>query len=271
MTKNKFKKILVIIILFIVIFFLSKKIFIVNSFDNYDTLIENDKEVKQNENEIVEDDSEIETEKEHLSFFERIVKERKQILKKVLETTKEYSDKTSRISIKGNDTLLVGDSRAYGLSYVVDGVDYITVSGVFDEELKYYLTLLDKKYKKVIIISSVNNVLSDSKHGDVLTQATMDDINELLMEAKNRVQRGGNLYYYDNELGDKYEKVNEFFKTVISNLEKEYKDSLTILHPEYSIKNSESLDGLHFASINENKLLWYSILEFINKTENNKA
>ena len=52
---------------------------------------------------------------------------------------------------------------------------------------------------------------------------------------------------------------------------KEYKDSLTILHPEYSIKNSESLDGLHFASINENKLLWYSILEFINKTENNKA
>ena len=54
MTKNKFKKILVIIILFIVIFFLSKKIFIVNSFDNYDTLIENDKEVKQNENEIVD-------------------------------------------------------------------------------------------------------------------------------------------------------------------------------------------------------------------------
>lgn len=227
----------------------------VNDFGDYDNAIENKKE------------DEAELEKKHLSFFERIVVERKQKLKKILETEKEYSDKTSRISIKGNDILLVGDSRAYGLSYVVDGVDYITISGGFDEELKYYLTLLDKKYKKVILVSSVNNVLSDSKHGQALTQTTMDDINELVLEARKRVYRGGNLYYYDNVLGDKYEKANELLKTVISNLEKEYEDSLIILHPEYTIKNSESADGLHFANNNENKLLWNSILEFINSIE----
>ena len=188
-------------------------------------------------------------------------------IQKALTQKQRYQDKFCIVDIQGRDTLVIGDSRAVGIGNAETNVDIIAFSGIYDDELVNLLQNVQEKYNRIIIVASINNVVKDYIGNAGISQETINGISDIVTVSNKHLNLGGTTYYVKNTLGSKYAFLHYTLQQLNDNLKLNSGGNWRVLEPSYTILDSSSSDGLHFANVGEYREFFTSILDAIDKME----